>query len=76
LSHFTTLRHRIVRNLIWPEHETLKLQKQKTREFHGKEYFRYAVVIPQAEIEKLGWKDNQELEPKSIGQKLIIEPSK
>ena len=54
----------------------MKLQKQKTREFHGKEYFRYAVVIPQAEIEKLGWKEDQELAPKSVGQKLIIMPSK
>jgi bifunctional DNA-binding transcriptional regulator/antitoxin component of YhaV-PrlF toxin-antitoxin module len=54
----------------------MKLQKQKTRELKGKEYFRYAVVIPQADIEKLGWKDGEELEPKTQGQKLIIEPSK
>lgn len=53
----------------------MKLQKQKTREVKGKEYHRWTVVIPPDEIEKLGWKEGEELQPKAQGKKLIIEPS-
>ena len=54
----------------------MRLQKQRTREVKGKEYYRWTVVIPPAEIDSLGWKEGQELEPKTSGQKLIIEPTK
>lgn len=52
----------------------MRLQKQKTRELKGKEYFRWAVVIPPEEIEELGWAEGVELEPKRQGRKLVIEP--
>ena len=52
---------------------TMRLQKQKTREVKGKEYFRWSVVIPPDEVERLGWKEGQELKPKREGKKLIIE---
>lgn len=53
----------------------MKLQKQPNRKVKGKEYYRWAVVIPPSTIESLGWKEDQELEPKVQGKKLIIEPS-
>lgn len=46
----------------------MRLQKQKTREINGKEYFRYAVIIPPSKVKELGWKDGQVLK-----QKLVIE---
>jgi hypothetical protein len=52
----------------------MRLQKQKTREVKGKEYFRWSVVIPTNEVEELGWKEGQELKPKRNGKKLTLEP--
>lgn len=52
----------------------MRLQKQKTREVKGKEYFRWSVVIPPEEVKELGWKEGAELEPKRDGKKLVIEP--
>ncbi len=53
----------------------MRLQKQKTREVKGKEYFRWSVVIPPTEVEELGWSEGLELTPKKQGKKLIIEPA-
>ena len=53
----------------------MKLQRQRTREVKGKEYFRWTVVIPPEEIESLGWKEGDDLFPKSEGRKLVIEPN-
>ena len=50
----------------------MRLQKQKTREVKGKEYFRWSVVIPTAEVEELGWKEGEELEPELKGKTLVI----
>lgn len=54
----------------------MRLQKQKTREVKGKEYFRWTVVIPPDEVEELGWKEGSELEPKREGKSLIIREKK
>lgn len=53
----------------------MKLQKQRTREVKGKEYFRWTVVIPPNEVESLGWKEGEELTPRREGKKLLIEQS-
>ncbi len=52
----------------------MRLQKQKTREVKGTEYFRWTVVIPPEEVKGLGWKEGEELKPKREGKKLVIEP--
>jgi bifunctional DNA-binding transcriptional regulator/antitoxin component of YhaV-PrlF toxin-antitoxin module len=54
----------------------MRLQKQKTREVKGKEYFRWSVVIPPKEVEEMGWKEGEELEPKHRGVRLVIEPER
>jgi len=54
----------------------MRLQKQKTREVKGKEYFRWTVVIPPEEVKELGWKEGDELEPTKDGKKLVIEPKR
>lgn len=51
----------------------MRLQKNKTREVKGKEYFKWSVVIPPEEVESLGWKEGEELKPKREGKKLVIE---
>lgn len=54
----------------------MRLQKQKTREVKGKEYFRWSVVIPPEEVKELGWKEGEELDPSRKGNKLVIERTK
>lgn len=51
----------------------MRLQKQKTREVKGKEYFRWTVVIPPDEVEELGWEEGEELTSIPRGEKLVIE---
>jgi len=51
----------------------MRLQKQKTREVKGKEYFRWTVVIPPAKIRELGWREGQELRQRLKKGKLVIE---
>ena len=53
----------------------MRLQKQKTREVNGKEYFRWTVVIPPDEVEKLGWEEGDELRTNRKGNKLVIKKS-
>ena len=54
----------------------MKLQKQLSRKVKGIEYPKYVITIPPKEIEKLGWKEGMELEPKVEGEKLTIIPKK
>ena len=54
----------------------MRLQKQKTREVKGKEYFRWTVVIPPNEVRELGWTEGTELESKLKEGKLLIKPVK
>jgi len=40
----------------------MKLQKQLSRKVGKQEYPKYVITIPPKDIEKLGWKQGQELE--------------
>ena len=51
----------------------MRLQKQLSRKYEGKEYAKYVIVVKPELIEKLGWKEGQELEAEVKGDKLIIE---
>ena len=51
----------------------MKLQKQLSRKYGDKEYAKYVIVIKPNHIEKLGWKDGEELDAEVKGEKLIIE---
>ncbi len=50
----------------------MRLQKNKSREVNGKEYFKWSVVIPSDEVKELGWEEGEELEPKREGKRLMI----
>lgn len=51
----------------------MRLLKQKSREYEGKHYYKHWIVLPNKVIQKLEWKEGQELEAKIKGHKLIIE---
>ena len=51
----------------------MRLLSQKSREYKDKEYRKYWVIIPNKLIEKLGWKQGEELEVEITDDKLIIE---
>lgn len=51
----------------------MRLQKQLSRKVGDKEYAKYVIVIKSKYVEKLGWKDGEELEAEVKKGKLIIE---
>ncbi len=50
----------------------MQLQKQLSRKHKNKEYPKFTIVVPPKEIEKLGWKEGEELEPEIKDNILII----
>jgi len=50
----------------------LKLQKQRSREVKGKEYYRWTVVIPPEKIAELKWDEGADLSPEVKNGSLII----
>jgi len=53
----------------------MRLQKQKTRQVKGKEYFRWVVVISPSLIQELGWKEGDQLTARRKKRRLVIEKS-
>ena len=51
----------------------MRLIKQHGRKYGDKDYYKYIVVIPNKDIDKLGWKGGEELETEVKNDKLIIE---
>jgi len=51
----------------------MKLIANKTREYKGTQYKKFSVVIPNKVIDKLGWKEGEDLECEVKGDKLVIE---
>ena len=51
----------------------MRLIGQKHSEYHGKPYHKHWIIIPNKILEKLGWKDGDELEAEVKKGKLIIE---
>lgn len=51
----------------------MKLLSQKHSEYKGKKYEKFWVIIPNKIIDKLGWKNGEDLEPEVKGDKLVIE---
>lgn len=54
----------------------MRLQKHYARTVKGKDYSKWVVVIPPKMIEDLGWKEGEELEPKTFHGGLILLPKK
>lgn len=51
----------------------MRLLSTKSREYKGKEYRKYFIILPNKLIEKLGWKTGQDLEAETKNDKLMIE---
>lgn len=54
----------------------MRLQKQLSRKFKGKDYSKWIVVIPPEKINELNWKEGEELEPEIFHGGLILIPKK
>lgn len=53
----------------------MRLQRQVSRRTERKEYSKYVVVIAPEKVERLGWKEGEELEEIVRGDSLIIRKS-
>ena len=51
----------------------MKLLKQKSRDYEGKAYYKYWVIIPNKLVAALGWKKGEELDVEIKDKKLVIE---
>jgi len=54
------------------ESSAMQLQKQKTRVVKGKAYYRWMVVIPPKEVERLGWAEGQDLTARLVAGRLVL----
>ena len=51
----------------------MKLKKSWSREYKGKKYYKFSVVIPTKALKQLGWKAGDELKADIGKTNLIIE---
>ena len=51
----------------------MRLLSTKSREYKGKEYRKYFIILPAKLVEKLGWKTGEEFQAEEKDGKLIIE---
>jgi bifunctional DNA-binding transcriptional regulator/antitoxin component of YhaV-PrlF toxin-antitoxin module len=51
----------------------MRLLSHNSREYKGKKYRKYWIIIPNKVIERLGWKSGEDLEAEVKHGKLVIE---
>jgi antitoxin component of MazEF toxin-antitoxin module len=51
----------------------MRLQKHLSRKYGNTTYYKYVIVVPSNLIEKLEWKDEQEIKGTIKNKKLVIE---
>jgi hypothetical protein len=51
----------------------MKLKKIWSREYKGKKYYKYSVIIPAKAVKELGWKAGERLKGKTSGRTLVVE---
>ncbi len=50
----------------------MKLQKQLSRRYNGKDYPKWLVIIPPGVVKELGWQEGEGLEPLVDGKDLRL----
>ncbi|MBI3034546.1 AbrB/MazE/SpoVT family DNA-binding domain-containing protein [Candidatus Woesearchaeota archaeon] len=50
----------------------MRLLSQKSREYKGKAYHKFWIVVPSKLLHKLGWKAGDQLEAEAKNNKLVI----
>jgi len=50
----------------------MKLTKQYSRTYEGKDYHKFLLVLPSKIIKELGWKGGEDLEAETKNGKLIV----
>ena len=53
----------------------MRLLSTKSREYKGKEYRKYFIILPSKLLEKLGWKTGQELKAEEKKGRLVVKKS-
>jgi len=53
----------------------VKLQKQLSRQFAGRDYAKWVVVLPPKLVKELGWKEGLELVAAADGKGLRLRPA-
>lgn len=54
----------------------MKILKEKSREYHGQEYYKFKINIPEIILKKAKLKDGDELEVETEHEKLILKKRK
>ena len=54
----------------------MKLQRQLSRKVGSKTYVKYVIAISSSYVEKLGWKQGEDLEVRVNGREAKIRPKK
>jgi bifunctional DNA-binding transcriptional regulator/antitoxin component of YhaV-PrlF toxin-antitoxin module len=54
----------------------MRLQRQVNRVVEDKEYSKYVLIVPPEDVEKLGWKEGEELAHEVKEESLIISKAK
>jgi bifunctional DNA-binding transcriptional regulator/antitoxin component of YhaV-PrlF toxin-antitoxin module len=54
----------------------MKVLKVKSREYKGKQYYKYRINIPEESLKKAGFKEGDELEEESIKGKIELKKKK
>ena len=52
----------------------MRLMRQISRHVGDNEYAKWVIIVPPSDVEKLGWKEGQELESQVKGRILVIKP--
>lgn len=50
----------------------MRLQRHRAQVYKGATYWKYVVVLPAREVEKLGWREGQALEARAEAKRLVI----
>jgi hypothetical protein len=53
----------------------MKLHKVVNREYHGKTYFRWILMVPPKVVGELGWRDGEEIAMEVRGRALKVQPT-
>jgi len=54
----------------------VRLQKRFAYTYKDKEHYKHVVTLPEKEIERLGWKEGQELELAVKNNELVLKPQR
>jgi len=52
----------------------MKLQRHFAYEYNRRKHYKHVIIVPEEDVERLGWQHGQELEQRVDGDKLMLKP--